>query len=215
MRRVARLNGTLLSPLVAFSGAWIFAALLSQYRLLNGEAPWSNFMLAVVIAVPLAFLAGGLIGEGLAMRETEADEAPDQPRMSRTLRRVLIVLLLVGLVELAHQFAKIGGIPLLSPAGGTLRFSQGGPTIILTDCLTVAAIVALVRPRRLLSRESRFELLIALMAVGGFALQAGRGSVLLPVLVAIVARWLYWGRPGKLVFVDGGLLAFAAIVFAF
>jgi len=215
MRRLATLNGTLLSPLVAFTGAWILAALLSQYRILNGEYPWSTFMLAVVIAVPLAFLAGGLIGEGVAMRQTEAEVAPGQPRMSRALRRALIALLVVGLLELAHQFAKIGGIPLLSPAGGTLRFSQGGPTIILTDGLTVAAIVALVRPRHLLARESRFELLIALMAVGGFALQAGRGSVLLPVLVAIAARWLYWGRPGKLVFVAGGLLAFAAVVFGF
>jgi hypothetical protein len=135
--------------------------------------------------------------------------------MSRMLRRILIALLVVGLLELAHQFAKIGGIPLLSPNGGTLRFSQGGPTIILTDGLTVAAIVALVRPRVLFARESRFELLIALAAVGGFALQAGRGSVLLPVIVAIAARWLYWGRPRTAIFVAGGLLAFVAVVFGF
>jgi oligosaccharide repeat unit polymerase len=215
MRRVARLNGTLLSPLVAFAGAWVLAALLSQYRLLNGEVPWSTIMVIVVVAVPLAFLAGGLIGEGLALRQTEASPARSEPRASRILRRILIVLLVVGLLELVHQFAKIGGIPLLSPNGGTLRFSQGGPTIILTDGLTVAAIVALVRPRALFARESRFELLIALAAVGGFALQAGRGSVLLPVIVAITARWLFWGRPRTAVFVAGGLLAFAAIVFGF
>jgi oligosaccharide repeat unit polymerase len=215
MRRIARLNGTLLSPLVAFTGAWVFAALLSQYRLLNGEGPWSTIMLAVVVAVPLAFLAGGLIGEGLALRQTEGSQTRSEPRESRVLRRILIVLLVVGLLELVHQFAKIGGIPLLSPNGGTLRFSQGGPTIILTDGLTVAAIVALVRPPALLGRESRFDLMIALMAVGGFALQAGRGSVLLPVIVAIAARWLYWGRPRTAVFVAGGLLAFVAVVFGF
>jgi oligosaccharide repeat unit polymerase len=215
MRRVVRLNSTLLSPLVAFAGAWVLAALLSQYRLLNGEVPWSTIMVVVVVAVPLAFLAGGLIGEGLALRQTEADSARSEPKVSPLLRRILIVLLVVGLLELVHQFAKIGGIPLLSSSGGTLRFSQGGPTIILTDCLTVAAIVALVRPRSLLSRDSRFELLIAFAAVGGFALQAGRGSVLLPIIVAIAARWLYWGRPRTAVFVAGGLLAFVAVVFGF
>jgi oligosaccharide repeat unit polymerase len=215
MRRIARLNGTLLSPLVAFTGAWVLAALLSQYRLLNGEVPWSTIMVVVVVTVPLAFLAGGLIGEGLALRRSEESKARSEPRESRILRRILIVLLVVGLLELVHQFAKIGGIPLLSPNGGTLRFSQGGPTIILTDGLTVAAIVALVRPRSLLSRESRFDQMIALAAVGGFALQAGRGSVLLPVIVAIAARWLYWGRPRTAVFVAGGLLAFVAVVFGF
>ena len=215
MRRVAKLNGTLLSPLVAFTGAWVFAALLSQYRLLNGEVPWSTIMVVVVCAVPLAFLAGGLIGEGLALRQTGEGSVRLEPKASRLLRRILIALLVVGLLELAHQFAKIGGIPLLSPNGGTLRFSQGGPTIILTDGLTVAAIVALVRPRVLFARESRFELLIALAAVGGFALQAGRGSVLLPVIVAIAARWLYWGRPRTAIFVAGGLLAFVAVVFGF
>ncbi len=215
MRRIARLNNTVLSPLVAFTGAWVLAALLSQYRLLNGEVPWSTIMVVVVVAVPLAFLAGGLIGEGLALGRTEESEARSEPRESRVLRRILIVLLVVGLLELVHQFAKIGGIPLLSPNGGTLRFSQGGPTIILTDGLTVAAIVALVRPRSLLSSESRFDLMIALAAVGGFALQAGRGSVLLPVIVAIAARWLYWGRPRTAVFVAGGLLAFVAVVFGF
>ena len=215
MRRFARLNGSLLSPLLTFTAAWIFAALLSQYRLLNGEVPWSDVVVAVVVAVPVAFLAGGLIGEGLALRQTRAAAAREAPEESRAYRRILLILLVVGLLELVHQFAKIGGVPLLSPGGGVLRFSQGGPTIILTDGLTVAAIVALVRPQRLISRESRFELLIALFALGGFALQAGRGSVVLPVIVAIAARWLYWGRPPKWMFVAGALLAFAAVVFGF
>ena len=215
MRQIARLNSTLLSPLVAFTAAWTFAALLSQYRLLNGEAPWSNIMLGVVVAVPLAFLAGGLIGEGLAFGKTKPETTRSESTASPVLRKILIVLVAVGLLELIHQFAKIGGVPLLSSGGGTLRFSQGGPTIILTDGLTVAAIAALVMPKNPLGRESRLELLIATAAVGGFALQAGRGSVVLPVIVAIVARWLYWGRPRTAVFAAGGLLAFAAVVFGF
>ncbi len=215
MKRVLRLNSTLLSPLLTFTAAWIFAALLSQYRLLNGQQEWSTIVIVAVVVVPLAFVAGGLIGEGLAMGRTRLSEATKTPEESRTYRRVLILLLVLGLLELAHQFAKIGGVPLLSPGGGALRFSQGGPTIILTDGLTVAAIVALVRPRHLLSRESRFELLVAAAALGGFALQAGRGSLLLPVIVAIAARWLYWGRPRNWMFIGGALLAFAAVVFGF
>ncbi|HEY2334370.1 MAG TPA: O-antigen polymerase [Solirubrobacterales bacterium] len=215
MRRFAQLNSSLLSPLVTFTGAWIFAALLSQYHILNGQVGWSTIVIAVVAVVPVAFVAGGLIGEGLALRQTHAAAKREAPEESRTYRRVLLVLVIVGLLELAHQFAKIGGVPLLSPGGGALRFNQGGPTIILTDGLTVAAIVALVRPERLISRDSRFELLIALAALGGFALQAGRGSVVLPVIVAIAARWLYWGRPRNWMFIGGALLAFAAVVFGF
>jgi oligosaccharide repeat unit polymerase len=215
MRAVLRLNRTPLSPLVVFPAAWIFAALLSQYHLLNGQYEWSTIMVVVVAAVPLAFIGGALIGEGLALRRERASTVANGLRASRAYRRILIVLLAIGLLELAHQFAKIGGIPLLSSGGGVLRFSQGGPTIILIDGLTVAAIVALVRPRNVLARESRFELAVALTALGGFALQAGRGSVVLPVIVAIAARWLYWGRPRNWMFVAGGLLAFAAVVFGF
>lgn len=215
MRRVAELNRSLLSPLVAFTGIWVFAALLSQYHLLSSQASWSTIVIVVVAVVPVAFIAGGLIGEGLALGRARTAGERAAPHESRAYRRILIVLLVIGFIELAHQFAKIGGIPLLSPGGSTLRFSQGGPTIVLIDGLTVVAIVGLVRPRRLLARESRFELAIALVALGGFALQAGRGSLLLPVIVAVAARWLYWGRPRGWMFVAAGLLAFAAVVFGF
>lgn len=215
MRRVVDLNRSLLSPLVAFTAAWAISALLSQYRLLEGQEAWSVFVLAVVVTVPLAFLAGGLIGEGLALGRDEGIAERGEPRAGPLLRKIMVALLVVGLLELAHQFVKIGGIPLLSPGGGVLRFQQGGPTIILTNALTVVAIVALVMPRSLLSRESRPELLMAAVALGGFALQAGRGSVLLPVIVAIAARWLYWGRPRKEIFIAGAMLTFVAIVFAF
>lgn len=216
MKTFTRLNNSVLSPLVAFSAAWIFAALLSQYHLLSGQSGWSMFMLAVVVTVPLAFVAGGLIGEGAALRFSEDTKKRVEPAASeRLFRRILIVFLLIGLAELAHQFIKIGGVPLLSPQGNSLRFQQGGPTIVLTDLLTVAAIAALVKPRNLLARESRFELFIGIAALAGFALQAGRGSIVLPVLVATAARWLYWGRPGIRMLSAAGLLAFAAIVFGF
>jgi hypothetical protein len=216
VRRFAQLNASLLSPIVAFCAAWAFAALLTQYHLLNGQHGWSAVMIGVVVVVPLAFVAGGLIGEGLALSFTGiVAEAADPSPATRVFRRIMVVFVVVGFLELAHQFAKIGGVPLLSPQGNSLRFSQGGPTIVLTDLLTVAAIMCLVKPRELFARESRFELAVAAAALGGFALQAGRGSIVLPVIVATAGRWLYWGRPKASLLTGAGLIAFAAIVFGF
>ena len=216
MTQFARLNRSLLSPLFAFSAVWLLGALVSQYHLLNSQIDWSEYMVLVVLVVPVAFVAGGLVGEGVAVRISAAREGRrDLDRSSRLLRRILIAFLILGLAELTHQFIKIGGVPLLSPQGNTLRFDQGGPTIILTDLLTVAAIVALVKPRNPFARESRFEMGIALVALGGFALQAGRGSLILPVIVATAARWLYWGRPKATWLGAAGLITFAAVVFGF
>jgi oligosaccharide repeat unit polymerase len=216
MRRFLSLNGSLLSPLLAFTAGWIFVALLSQLHLLSSQSGWSTAMTAVVAVVPLAFVAGGLAGEGLALRFARpATRSEETDRSTRLFRTILVAFLVIGLLELAHQFVKIGGIPLLSPNGNVLRFNQGGATIVLTDLLTVAAIAALVRPHDLLARESRFELMVAGIALMGFALQAGRGSLILPVIVATAARWLYWGRPKAWLIGGAGMIAFAAIVFGF
>lgn len=211
-----RLNSSLISPLLAFPLAWAFAALLSQLHVLNTQGPWSTVMVDLVVAVPLAFIAGGLIGEAIASLATREATAKAKLKASeRGFRIGLTVLVGIGMLELAHQFAKAGSIPVLSGSIDAARFGQGGPTILLTDLLTVAAIAALTKPRNLFSREARFELGIAAVAIGGFALQAGRGSVILPIIVAIVARWLYWGRPNAYVLTAGGALAFLAIVAGF
>jgi oligosaccharide repeat unit polymerase len=216
VRAFLRLNGSLLSPLLAFCAAWTFAALLSQLHVLNGQRPWSNAMVAVAVSVPLAFLAGGLIGEGVALRVAGAPaRSRDAHGTKRLFHIVLVVFIVIGLGELAHQFVKVGGIPLLSANGNALRFNQGGPTIVLTDLLTVAAIAALVRPRSLVSRESRFELTVAAIALMGFALQAGRGSVILPIIAATAGRWLYWGKPKGWLLGAAALIAFVAVVFGF
>lgn len=211
-----RLNSSLISPLLAFPIAWAFAALLCQLRVLHTQGPWSTTMIEVAVAVPLSFLAGGVIGEALATVSTrEAAEKAKLKMSERGFHRGLTVLVGIGLLELAHQFAKAGTIPVLSGSIDAARFGQGGPTILLTDLLTVAAIAALVKPRNLFSREARFELGVAVVAIGAFGLQAGRGSVVLPVIVAIVARWLYWGRPNVYVLTLGGGVAFLAIVAGF
>jgi hypothetical protein len=211
-----RLNASVLSPLLAFPIAWGFGALLSQVHLLSAQGPWPTEMIAVVIAVPLAFVAGGLIGEGIATAATAIDRARVETRISeRTFRRMLMVILAIGLLEVAHQFAKAGTVPLLSGSIDEARFSQGGPTVILTDLLTVAAILALTKPKHLLARESRFELGIAAVSIGAFALQGGRGSVVLPIAVAVLARWFYWGRPSAYVLATGVVLAVLAISIGF
>lgn len=211
-----RLNASLLSPLLLFPLVWALTALLAQVHLLHSQGAWSNVMVAVVLAVPLAFVAGGLIGEGIASIATSTSGARSELRMSeRTFRRVLLVLLGIGLLAVAYQFARAGRPPLLSGSIDTARFSEGGPTILLTDLLTVAVIVAMTRARNPIGPESRFELALSLVALGAFALQAGRGNVILPIVVVIIARWLYWGRPSPYLITAGALFAFLAIVAGF
>ena len=66
---------------------------------------------------------------------------------------------------------------------------------MLTDLLTVAGIVAIVAPPKLISREAWFELAIVGAVLFGFALQAGRGSIVLPIVVGALGRILYRGFP--------------------
>jgi hypothetical protein len=211
-----RLNASVLSPLLAFPIAWVAGALLAQIHLLDAQSPWPTEMIAVVIAVPLGFVAGGLIGECMAAAMTAVGSARVSTKISdQGFRRMLLVLVAIGLLEVAHQFAKAGTIPLLSGSIDAARFAEGGPTVVLTDLLTVAAILALTRPCELFSREARFELAIAAVSIGAFALQGGRGSVVLPIVVAILARWLYWGRPNAYVLTSGVVLAVLAISIGF
>ncbi len=211
-----RLNASVLSPLLLFPLIWALTALLAQIHLLHIQGPWTTVMVAVVVAVPLAFIAGGLIGEGIAQMATAPSSERSETRISeRTLRRLLLALIGIGLLAVAYQFARAGRPPLLSGSIDEARFSQGGPTILLTDLLTVAVILAMTLARNPFGRESRFELGLSLIALGAFALQAGRGNVVLPVVVVIVARWLYWGRPSPYLITAGGLVAFLAICAGF
>ncbi len=211
-----RLNASVLSPLLLFPIVWALVALLAQIHLLNIQGPWSNVMLAVVIAVPLAFIAGGLIGEGIAQMATALSSDRSEMWISdRSFRKALVVLVAIGLVAEAYQFARAGTAPLLSGSIDTARFSEGGPAILLTDLLTVAVIAAMTRARNPFGRESRFELAISIVALGAFALQGGRGNVVLPIIVVLIARWLYWGRPSAYLLTAGGLAAFLAICFGF
>ncbi|HEX5375980.1 MAG TPA: hypothetical protein VFW48_07460 [Solirubrobacterales bacterium] len=211
-----RLNASVLSPLLLFPLVWVLTALLAQVHLLRIQEAWSTVMVAVVVAVPLAFIAGGLIGQGVACIATASAPARAGLGISeRRFRRLLVALVAIGLLAVAYQFARSGRPPLLSGSIDDARFSQGGPAILLTDLLTVAVIVAMTRARNPFGRESRFELGLSALALGAFALQAGRGNVVLPIVVVIIARWLYWGRPSPYLLTAGGMAAFLAICFGF
>jgi hypothetical protein len=211
-----RLNASMLSPLLLFPLVWALTALLAQIHLLHIQGPWSTVMVAVVVAVPLAFIAGGLIGEGFAQMATVVSPEQSETRIAeRTFRRVMVVLVGIGLLAVAYQFARAGRPPLLSGSIDEARFAEGGPTILLTDLLTVAVIVSMTRAQNPFARESRFELVLSLIALGAFALQAGRGNVVLPVIVVIIARWMYWGRPSPYLLTTGALVAFLAICAGF
>jgi len=206
-----------LSPLVAFPAVWVLAVAVSQVQLLNVQRPWSAAMWIVVFLVPVAFVLGGVLAATAARRHSH----PSPPTVAlpphrRMLRVALVACVVLGYLELAHQFALAGGIPLLSANIDTTRLAQpGGPTILLTDLLTVAAVVGLSTPRDLLTRGSRLELALAVAALAGFAMQGGRGSIALPLVVALFVRSLRWGLPRPRSLAAGAVVVAGAIIALF
>lgn len=184
--------------LLAFPAFWALGVGLAQIHLLAIQRPWSTVTWIVVAVVPIAYVLGGLIArewiQGRA--RPSASLEPTIPVVRRRhLRWTLLAIAVVGNLEEAHQFAVGRTIPLLSSHIDAARFAlPGGPTIILTDLLTVAAVLSLVLPRHLIARSAVPELGIAAFALLGFALAAGRGPILQTVTVALIARWLLYGR---------------------
>ena len=187
--------GGAISPLVLFPAIWLLGIALAQIHLLQVQRPWSTTMWLVVAAVPIAFILGGMIGGEVALaRAVPADER--QAASTRAVRAALAACVALGWLEEIHQWVAAKAVPLLSSNIDAARFRQpGGLTIVLTDLLTVAAIVSLTLPRNPFARSARFELGIAFAALAGFLLAGGRGTVVLPVVGAVFARLLYWGMP--------------------
>lgn len=185
----------LLSPIVAFPLLWLVGAGLAQIPILDVQRPFSLTTWVVIALVPAAFVVGGLLGQTLVGR-LSLPRAGSVPTIPRQLLVVLWAFVGVGYLELIHQWVVAGDIPLLSGQIDAARTSQvGGPTIVLTDFLTVAVIVALAAPPRLRSREALVPLAIAGVGLFGFALQGGRGPLALPIVVAFLARAFLWQRP--------------------
>jgi hypothetical protein len=206
------------APLLAFPALWLVCVGLAQIHLLEIQQPWSRLVWLVVLVVPVAFVLGGLVGREVARRPgpRAAYRGDVDVPARRRIRLALLVCAVVGNLEEVHQFVVGRTIPLFSSHIDVARFAlPGGPTIILTDLLTVAAVVALVLPRRLFAREAIPEIAIAVFALSGFAFAAGRGGIVQAIAVAAVARWTYRGRPSTQVIVAGAavLLVFSIAIF--
>lgn len=187
----------LLSPIVAFPILWIAAAALAQIHVLDIQRPFPLTTWVVIALVPAAFVVGGLIAQHLVGR-VSLRPATSPPVLSQRLLVVLSIFVVIGYAELVHQWLDAGEIPLLSGRIDEARTGQrGGPTIVLINFLTVAVIVALATPSRLWSREAVMPLAIVGVGLCGFALQGGRGPVVLPIVVAFLARAFLWRLPSR------------------
>ncbi|MBS1868981.1 MAG: hypothetical protein JSS99_04910 [Actinobacteria bacterium] len=213
-RRLGPLAGLLPLPVL-----WLVGAGLAQFPLFPIQRPWSGTMWLLVLLVPLAFALGAAVAAAV-VRSRARERAIRLPAALAgvRLRPLLLALLLLGLAELAHQFAGAGGVPLLSGNIDATRFAQPrGPTVLLVDLLDVVAVVALVRPPRLTAPGWRFELALGLTAIAALALQASRGSLLLPLATVAVARAMVWGIPPRRTLVAlalAGLAAFCGLFYA-
>lgn len=222
---IARPRLSALSPVVSFPIAWAIGILLGQIHLLRSQQNWSAEVWLVLAVVPVAFLIGAFAGRWVAgrFRERWLNWGLDEDggaSWGPSNRTVLIACTAVGWLELIHQFAAAGTVPLLSSNIDVARFAlPGGPSVILTNLLAIAIVLALVRPRQLFSREAMFEWAIVLVCLSGYALQGGRGSLVLPIVVALIARWAFWGRPrlpvvAWLALALAGLITISGIFFA-
>jgi hypothetical protein len=205
----------LADPRITFPAVWLSGVALAQIRILAVQQPWSRLTWAVVLLVPVAFCLGGWLASAIVSPRVAAAAAmPHEPSAGarRRIRLILSAFVVVGWLEEAHQWHAIHTIPLFASNIDAARAAQpGGPTIVLTDLLTVAAIFALVLPRKLFSRNAVPELALAVVALSGFALAGGRVTLMLPVAIALIARALYWGPPSFRLVVATGVIAVAVI----
>jgi hypothetical protein len=206
------------AALVAFPLAWAACVALAQLRVLLIQQPWSLTMWLVVVAVPVAYVVGAAFGrDAVAGFVRGGRRAPPSREERRRLLRILLAgCAVLGNLEEAHQFAAARTIPLFSSHIDEARFAlPGGPTIILTDLLMVAAIMALVIPGRLFARDALPELGIAAFAVSGYLLAAGRGTIIQALTVAAIGRWMRFGPPKPRAVLIGVALGLVFVVAVF
>lgn len=191
------------SPIVLFPVCWLLGVALAQIRILEVQRPWSGTAWLVMLWAPVAFLLGGIIGDRVATLFVKINPHPrpfaetlSVRAHNRGLRRLLFALTAVGLAGVIYQFAQAHSIPLLTSHIDKARTSlPGGPTIIALDALVVTTILALVLPERLLTRAGLPYLALAALALGALALTGGRGNLIAPPAVAMLARWRLGRRP--------------------
>jgi oligosaccharide repeat unit polymerase len=211
------------SPLVVFPMCWLFGIALAQIRLLHAQQPWSGTAWLVMLWSPVAFLLGGIVGGHAASLVVKLN--PHRRPFAETLRAgaqsrrtqlLLSVLVLLGLAGITYQFASAHDVPLLTSNIDKARTSlPGGPTIVLLDALVIAATLALVLPERLLSRAASPYLAVVALALGALALTGGRGDLVVPPVVAGLARWRLGRRPPPWSLAAVAVLAFGGFSILF
>lgn len=190
------------SPLTVFPVCWLLGLALAQISLLRVQQPWSHAAWLVMLWTPVAFFLGGVIGGSIAnlavklrtnQRSAVALAAALEGRRSLLL---ITTLTAIGTAGVAYQFAHARDIPLFTSHIDAARTSlPGGPSIAALDALVVGAILALVVPGRLASRTAAPYLMLAALALGTLVLTGGRGNVVVPPVVAGLARWRLGRRP--------------------
>lgn len=201
------------SPLVAFPALWLLGVLLGQIHVLDIQENWSARAWTVMLLVPVVFVLAVLATQRLAGRQLRRVQAPrafEMPPPSGRLRIALVVTFGLGSLEAAHQFISGGTIPLLSSSIDAARTGlPQGPTYLLINLLTVAAIVAFTAPRRL-GRAAWFEVAIGVLSLSVLTLLGSRGALVLPVVVSFALRWILHGRPATTWLVLGAIVLAAA-----
>jgi hypothetical protein len=218
-------RSVVLSPVVFFPSLWVLGVLLASLAPLPHYdlGAWSADAWIVMVAVPVVFVLGCVMGRNVTVRRLGAGDLPPRPeletdavRTPRPLRLTLGAAVTIGYAELAHQFAGAGGIPILSANIDATRVAQpGGLSIILLNLLPVAAILALASRRSLRSRDAAPEVLIAAVAVAGFVLSGGRGTVVLAIVAAAIARGLLYGVPRATTLIASGMVVVALLTGTF
>lgn len=190
----SRIAAALSVPAVAFAVLWLVAVATARIHVLDIQQPWSTKTWLVIIIVPAAFLIGGFAVRWPA--RALAHPRPNTLRPQRTPRKILALLVVVGYAELAREFATSGTVPLFSSQVDVARTSlNSGALELLTAGLTVAAVVAVTIPKRLLSRAALPDLALAAIGLLGFLLEGGRYAVVVPIAAGVVARSLYRRPP--------------------
>ncbi len=190
----ARLPAIFLNPTVGFAVIWILALSLAQVHVLSVQTPWSGTAWLVMVIVPVAFLAGGLLTYAVVRRAVAARAAA--VRIVQSPRRLLVILLVIGYAELAREFASIGMVPLFSSHVDATRTAiSSGALELLQGGLTICVIVSLSTPPSLRARAAIPDLMIAGVAVFGFLLGGGRETAVIPIVAGMLARSLRGPRP--------------------
>ena len=180
-------------PHILLPALWFAAVSISQMKILNFEESWSDTTTAIVFGAPLIFGGSSWLAAGHARRPRSS---PIVGISATRLRAAAYSCLLIGFVGISVKAQLLGGLPLLADNIDELR-SAGGIRIpayvtFMTDCFFLGSWFAGLAVLYGRGDGRLFDLVIALVGVGGVALSASRNTLLLTLLVPLI--FLYQSR---------------------